>query len=401
MIIEIKKSVPKGVLNAPPSKSFSHRSLILGAFSKNSVIKNIAFSDDIKATLSCLQTLGAKVKKGENDVFLGGLNIKSVKDGVILNCFESGSTLRFLIPVCLLTGKRITFCGTERLLSRPLDEYERICLENGFLFEKSKKSLTVCGRLNPGGYTLKSDTSSQFVTGMMLALSLMDAKSNIALSGEIESRPYIDITAKCLRDFGINAEFSDGTITVLGKGIPESAEYTVEADASNAAYLEAFSFLGDVSVSGVDSGTVQGDIIYKDYFSGLRDGKREFDLKDCPDLAPVMFAASCLFGGARFYGTKRLALKESDRVFAMEKELNKFGVRFYKDEDSVRIFAENLNPPSEPLSGHNDHRIVMALSLLCAKFAGIITGAEAVNKSFPDFFEKISEIGIGVNKNAG
>ena len=400
MNAEIKKSAPKGVLSAPPSKSFSHRSLILGAFSEKSIIRNLAFSDDINATLSCLQALGAKVKKGENYVLLGGLNLKNIKDGTLLSCRESGSTLRFLIPVCLLTGKKITLCGTEKLLSRPLDEYEKICREKGFLFEKEEKSLTVCGRLTPGEYILKSDLSSQFVTGMLLALSLIDAKSQITLSGETESRPYIDITLKCLRDFHVDACLSGNKITVIGKDKPENTDYTVEADASNAAYLEAFSFLGDVSVSGVSGDTVQGDIIYKDYFSGLRNGKREFNLKDCPDLAPVMFSLSCLFYGAVFYGTKRLALKESDRVSAMEKELKKFGVRFCKDEDSVRIFAENLTPPSEPLDGHNDHRIVMALSLLCAKFGGTVLGAEAVNKSFPDFFERISQIGIGVNKNA-
>ena len=400
MIAIIKKSIPSGTVSAPPSKSFAHRALILGAFSDKSKIKNLSFSKDVEATLDCLKTLGAETEKGDGFVNIGGLKPEKIGEKISLACGESGSTLRFLIPVCLLTGRKIALCGTEKLLSRPLDEYEKICKDNGFIFEKSKDSVTVCGKIKAGRYSLRSDASSQFVTGLLLALSAIPGRSEISLSGEIESRPYIDITLKTMRDFGIDVLWEDEKTIAICGGKPENTEYTVEADASNAAYLEAFGLFGDVTVSGIKDDTVQGDIVYKKYFADLSGGKKEFDLKDCPDLAPVMFAACSLFGGARFTGTRRLAFKESDRVASMKEELSKFGAVLCSGEDMVEVFAEKLHAPSEPLFGHNDHRVVMALSLLCAKFGGSISGAEAVSKSFPDFFDKISELGIEVIKDA-
>lgn len=400
MDIEIKKNRPKGAVSAPPSKSFAHRSLILGAFSEKSRINNISFSKDIEATLSCLRILGADIEKGDGFVRIGGLSKEKVKDDPVLDCFESGSTLRFLIPVCLLTGRKITLCGTEKLLSRPLDEYKKLCEEKGFLFEKTDKSVTVRGQLKAGKYSLRADASSQFITGMLLALSLESGKSEIDLKGKVESRPYIEMTVKTMRDFGVDVDFEGDKITLIGIGKTKNTDYTVEADASNAAYLEAFGFLGDIKVSGVNEDTVQGDIIYKKYFKELKGGKREFDLKDCPDLAPCLFAACCLFGGAQFSGTRRLKFKESDRAAAMKEELLKFGAELIIEEDRVGIIAGRLSPPGESLNGHNDHRIVMALSLLCAKFGGRIEGAEAVSKSFPDFFGKIEELGIEVKKYA-
>lgn len=400
MIVTISRSTPCGSVAAPPSKSFAHRALILGAFSQKSVIKNIAFSNDIKATLSCLRSLGAAISVVDDTVTAGGIDLSSVSDGTTLYCSESGSTLRFLIPVCLLTGREITLFGTEKLMSRPLDEYERLCKEQGFRFEKKKDCLTLCGKLNSGKYCLKADSSTQFITGMMLALSQCSGKSEITVSGEIESLPYIDITVKAMRDFGIDVRRDNNIITLSGGKRPESTGYTVEGDASNAAYLAAFGLLGKVAVSGVRPDTVQGDIVYEKYFEDLKNGVGKFDLKNCPDLAPCMFAACCLFGGAEFTGTRRLKFKESDRVLTMAKELKKFGAKVVVGEDSVRITADSISPPSETLLGHNDHRIVMALSLLCAKFGGVIDGAEAVEKSFPDFFNKISQIGIGVKNDA-
>ena len=395
MKVTIKKSVPSGSVYAPPSKSFAHRALILGAFSKKCVVKNISFSDDVTATLLCLQKLGAKVKQGENSVEIGGIEIDNIPDKAELFCNESGSTLRFLIPICLITLK-----GTEKLLSRPLFEYEKICRQNGFTFKKSANSLTVSGNLQPGEYSLAGDVSSQYITGLLLALSLLNGKSKLTITGKIESRPYIDITIKTMRDFGIDIIENESGITVLGGKSPENREYFVEADASNAAHIEAFGFLGDAKVKGLNRNTVQGDIVYKKFFNDLKNGKRDFDLTNCPDLAPVMFSVCSLAGGGKFTGIRRLKYKESNRISAMAQELEKFGVALSSDDNSAVINADNLSAPKVPLCSHNDHRIVMALSLLCAKFGGEIEGAEAVSKSFPDFFKKCGEIGIEVIENA-
>ena len=399
MKITVKESVPSGRVCAPPSKSFAHRALILGAFSEKSIIKNIAFSDDVSATVSCLERLGAEVKRGEDFVEIGGLRTENIKENTELFCNESGSTLRFLIPICLLSGKKITLAGTKKLISRPLFEYEKICRKSGFLFEKTENSVTVCGNLKIGCYSLNGDVSSQYITGFLLALCLLNGESKLIFNAETQSRPYIDITLDTMRDFGIKVCENRNEITVFG-GKPKSREYIVEGDASNAAYIEAFDFLGDVSVDGLNRKTVQGDIVYKQFFDELKNGKKNFDLKNFPDLAPVMFSACCLAGGGKFIGIKRLRFKESDRLQTMAEELKKFGVTVDYDENSATVNAENISAPEMTLCSHNDHRIVMALTVLAAKFGGEIEGAQAVEKSFPDFFEKCREIGIKITENA-
>ena len=177
-------------------------------------------------------------------------------------------------------------------------------------------------------------------------------------------------------------------------------EYTVEGDYSNAAFLDAFNLLGgEVQVIGLSETSVQGDKVYKEMFEQLSGGTKEFDLSDCPDLAPIMFALSAVKGGARFTGTARLKIKESDRAEAMKQELKKFGIDLKIKENEVIVEKGAINPPTEILCGHNDHRIVMALSLLCSMVGGTIAGAEAVNKSFPDFFDKIKALKVDVILN--
>ncbi|MCQ2478846.1 MAG: 3-phosphoshikimate 1-carboxyvinyltransferase, partial [Clostridia bacterium] len=169
----------------------------------------------------------------------------------------------------------------------------------------------------------------------------------------------------------------------------------VEGDCSSAAFLDAFNLLGGkVTVNGLNSNTLQGDSIYKKFYSCIKDGVRNFDLSDCPDLSPVMFALCSHIGEFTFTGTKRLKIKESDREECMKQELEKFGAKVEIFENEVKIYGGNLKKPSEILCGHNDHRIVMALSVLCSYYGGKIDGANAVSKGFPDFFEKIKELGV-------
>ncbi len=396
MRISVKKSLPFGTVTAPPSKSFAHRGLICGGFSQKSIIRNISFSEDIKATLSCLENLGADISLGENYAEIKGIDREKIKEGIELYCNESGSTLRFLIPICLLFDKEIILKGTEKLFSRPLDEYRKLCENNNFLFEKGKDCLTIKGCLKAGDYEISSEKSSQFVSGLLTALSLANGKSTVNIVGEIQSKPYIDITVDTINKFGVKIENDGNKYTVYGKNFFENRDFTVEDDCSNAAYLEAFSLLNtDVLIRGAANDSLQGDIVYKKMFCGLKNGERSFNLKNCPDLAPVMFSAACLFGVCEFEGTSRLKFKESDRSRAMQEELNKFGVFVEVSDDKVIINPQNIKTPTEVLSSHNDHRIVMALCLLCAKYGGVIEGAEAVNKSFPDFFEKLKELNIG------
>lgn len=395
MTVKINPSKAVGKIIAPPSKSMAHRALICGALSEKSVIKNLAFSKDIEATLNCLKSLGAKVLVKDDVVEIGGLKADKVPDGAVLYCNESGSTLRFLLPLCMSFGKRITFTGEKRLFERPLGIYEEIAKEQNILFQKTENSVTVYGKLKPSNYRLAGDISSQFISGMVFALSTLKEKSIIEITGKFESASYVDLTVCCLEDFGIKVERSGNTLIIDGQSSFESCEYTVEGDCSNAAFLDAFNYIGgNVLVDGLNTDTLQGDRVYKDIFEGLKKGEKQFDLSDCPDLAPVCFALSSFFGGAVFTGTKRLKLKESDRAETMKRELLKFGIEVEISENLVEIKNGELRQPKATLYSHNDHRIAMALTLLLTLTGGSIESAEAVAKSYPDFYKQLSKLGI-------
>ena len=314
---------------------------------------------------------------------------------VTLPCFESGSTLRFLLPVCLLSDAPAVLSGTESLLSRPLSEYASICGERGIRFELGRTSVTVQGRLTGGTFRLRGDVSSQFVTGLLYALPLVGKNSLIRLFPPVESRPYIELTLSALAAFGVSAGWTDSeTLAVTGgqRYLPQCV--SVEGDWSNAAFLEGLNLLGgEVSVTGLDENSLQGDRVYRKYFEALKTGTPRLDLSDCPDLGPVLFALAAVHHGAEFTGIGRLRIKESDRVAAMREELSKFRIRTEADADTMTVFP-GLQMPQSILFGHNDHRIVMSLALLCTLTGGTICGAEAIAKSFPDFFEKLSELGV-------
>lgn len=399
MVVRIEKSVAQGKVSAPPSKSMAHRALLCGALSKQSRIYNLAASEDIKATLSCLKALGAKVEEIDGGVRIGSLDPFNAPENAELFCNESGSTLRFFIPLCMLSGKKIVLKGSERLFERPLSVYEEICKEQGIELVKEKNSVTVCGRLKSGSYSVAGNISSQFITGLLFALPLLEGDSKLEVTGKFESASYIALTLSALKDFGIEIKREQNVFYIKGSQSYQNADYTVEGDMSNAAFLEGFNLLGGkVCVEGINKNTLQGDRVYKTMYRELSSGKKQFDLSDCPDLAPVMFALAAAHGGANFTGTARLKIKESDRAAAMAEELSKLGIESEIYENSVVIKKGELAAPKEMLSGHNDHRIVMALSLLLTKTGGSIDEAQAVKKSYPDFFEAIKTLGIGMEK---
>lgn len=396
MTVTIKKSKALGIIAAPPSKSQAHRLLICGALSGGSRIASVEYSNDISATLDCLKALGANIEKSGNTVTLGGLN-PHLSQSATLDCRESGSTLRFLIPLCMMSGNSITLTGTKRLFERNLKIYEKIAADNSILFQKGDNSITVCGRLKSGEYKVQGNISSQFISGLLFALPLIDGDSTLEIMGEYESEPYVDLTLKALGDFGIKIEKCDRIYKISGNQCYIENGLTVEGDYSNAAFLDAFNLLGgNVNVMGLDKNSLQGDRVYREMFKGLKNGEKRFDLANCPDLAPVMFALAAVLGGAEFTGTRRLKIKESDRAAAMQTELSKFGIRVDVFENSVTVHGGKLQVPCETLCGHNDHRIVMALSLLCSLTGGSIDEAESVAKSYPDYFEKIKSLGIVV-----
>ena len=396
MIVTIKKSKAQGKITAPPSKSMAHRALVCGALSGGSKIDNIEYSNDILATLDCLTALGAKIEINDSIIECGQLNPFTSSEAT-LDCRESGSTLRFMIPLVFLSGSKIILTGSERLFARNLTVYEGIARQNDILFEKGESSLTVCGKLKSGDYKIAGNISSQFMSGLLFALPLLSGDSTLEITGEYESEPYVDLTIKSLSDFGVEIDKYDRVYKIRGNQKYASQNITVEGDYSNAAFLDGFNLLGgDVLLTGLDEESLQGDKIYRQMYEDLKNGEKQFDLSNCPDLAPVMFALSAVYGGAHFTGTKRLKIKESDRASAMKQELAKFGIRVDVNDNDVTVYGGKLLAPREILCGHNDHRIVMALSLLCSVTGGRISEAESVAKSYPDYFEKIKSLGIQI-----
>lgn len=399
MKVKILPSKTSGEVSAPPSKSFAHRYLIGSVLSRGKcVIKNIADSDDISATLSCIEQLGGNVTKDGNTVTVIPTNEKQIENAVF-DCKESGSTLRFFIPVVLATGaKNCTFSGSERLLARGINEYEKLFENSDVKIKSDEKSIEVNGTLSAGNYEISGEVSSQYTTGMLFALSGLSGKSTLKITGNAESRAYVDMTIKVLKDFGADiAEPEKNFFEINGKGRLSPGEFTVEGDWSNATFLIALSrLLGTICVSGLNENSVQGDRFSSVAFDMLDGENAEIDLKDCPDLAPILFAYAAYKNGGRFINTRRLRVKESDRANVMAEELKKFGANVKVYENSVEIEKTQLKPPIVPLCGHNDHRIVMALSVLAAVFGAEIDGAEAVNKSYPDFFLVIKKAGVNV-----
>ncbi len=384
-----------GEICAPPSKSYAHRHLICAALSEGeSVIRGIERSEDIDATTDCIKALGATVEK-EGD---GALRIKGgIKkaDGAVFGCRESGSSLRFFLPLALLDGKPAVFTGTERLMQRGIGVYEDIFREKGVSLEKTATALKVSGVLRGGKYEMKGNISSQFATGLLFALPLLEKESDLRIVPPVESREYIDITLDVLQRFGIKIEETEpNTFKIKGKQKYCAGEVEVEKDWSNAAFLLALNEVGgNVKVNGLSENSLQADKVCTELFEKLRKPNTVTDVSGCPDLAPVLFAVAAAKHGARFTGTRRLKIKESDRAAAMAEELAKFGVRVDLSENGATVFSDGISKPKNPLSGHNDHRIVMALSVLASVTGGEIDGAEAVAKSYPEFFKDLEKLG--------
>ena len=393
MKIKIEKAIAKGKIQAPPSKSYAHRLLICGALAEGqSKIEGISQSKDMEATLNCIKALGVEFTKTGDTVFING-GIKEANGN--LNCYESGSTLRFFIPISLLGGYKRRFVGTERLMERGIQVYKDAFDSKGITFDYENDALVVKGTLKSGVFSLPGDVSSQFVSGLLFALPLLSGDSEIRLTSKLQSEPYVDITIDCLSKFGIEIIKEKSSYFIRGNQKYKCSDQVVEGDYSNAAFLDGFNLLGgDVSVFGLNDSSLQGDRIYKKYYELLQGGTPIIDISSCPDLGPVLFALASVQNGATFTGTKRLKIKESDRCEAMKRELSKLGVNVEIFDDSVTV-SGRARSPQEELCGHNDHRIVMALSLLLTKFGGVINGCEAVQKSYPNFFEDMAKLRIG------
>ena len=400
MTVRIEPGRAVGTVRVPPSKSIAHRMLICAGLAEGtSVIRNIGDCEDVRATLDCLSLLGADCRYNGTDATVRGGLLREAPSAV-LPCRESGSTLRFLIPVALTAAFPVRFQGSGRLPARPQTVYEDICRQCGLTFRREGDTVLVQGALQPGEFRIAGNISSQFVTGLLLALPLPEGDSRIVLMPPVESRPYIELTREVLSRFGVRTEWAgEQVLRIPGGQSYRSADCAVEGDWSGGAFWAALDRMGDnrVTVTNLNPGSRQGDRVCAAYLDALRQGHATLSLEDCPDLGPVLFAYAGAMHGGTFTGAERLRIKESDRIAVMQEELAKCGIWLTGSGDRITVEApDGLHAPAEPFDGHNDHRVVMALSVLATRTGGCITGAGAVRKSYPDFFADLASLGIRI-----
>ena len=407
--------IDSGNITIPPSKSLAHRAIICACLAPGrSVISNIDYSVDIRATIEGMRHLGASIKEDKDTLFIDGIETFQY-DGDVVNCHESGSTLRFFLPLFSLTGKRATFSGSKRLIERPQNVYEMLFQEQGIDFVRTYPNIIIDGRLKPGELTLKGNVSSQFITGLLFALPLLEADSKIHIEPPFESRSYVDLTIQMLKRFQIIVEYEDAyTLAIKGNQQYQPTDVLVEGDYSQLVFWASLGVLNhSVETHGLDLHSLQGDKKTIDIFQSMNAGIKVLDdgyqfcpgplngtvidLNDCPDLGPMLFAlATQANGKTTFQNAGRLRIKESDRIEAMETELKKLGCSISSTFGTVTITGPVKLQGNVTLHGHNDHRIVMALSILATIADEPITidDAQAISKSYPGFFKDLASCGI-------
>ncbi|WP_312938531.1 3-phosphoshikimate 1-carboxyvinyltransferase [Oscillibacter sp.] len=401
MDMRINPALLRGKVTPPPSKSMAHRLLISAALAEGtSVIHNVALSQDIEATLRCVEALGCSWDQTEPACIRihGRSAIAPTDDIPHFDCGESGSTLRFFIPIALAMTGCGTFTGRGRLMERPQTPYFDLFDEKGIAHSMENGVLTVRGTLKSGEYRLPGDVSSQFFTGLLFALPLLKEDSVIVSSTEPESADYIAMTVEALRAAGIRVLSQPAQRRwTVSSGRFHSFNATVEADWSQAAFWYAANVLGStLRLEGLDPKSSQGDRVAAEYAAQLsQPGDVEIDVSGCPDLVPPLAVmAAARQGICRFTNAARLRLKESDRLKTTAAMLRALGGSAEEAADSLTVRGVS-RLSGGTVDGAGDHRIVMAAAIAATRCAGSVTilGAEAVNKSYPSFFEDYLALG--------
>lgn len=411
---EITPANLNGRIWIPASKSLCHRAIIAAGLAKGeSNIDNVTSSDDINATCAGMTDMGVNMQRKDNGLTINGDELLNGIKGEI-DCIESGSTLRFLIPLVLTTGEKVTFKGRGNLKSRPLTPYYKIFEEQNIKYDNSNGlPLTVEGMLNPGEYEVPGNISSQFITGLLFALPLLKGDSKIIITNELESKSYVDLTIDILKKFSVmvkNNKYKEFIIKGNQKYVP--VNYKVEGDFSQAAFWLVAGILGgEVECVGVDTASLQGDKVIVDFIKemgGIIIDRKDsllakisktkgitIDAHDCPDLVPVLAVLGALSEGTtNIVNAGRLRIKESDRLKAIATELTKLGADIKETENGLTINGKEMLKGGE-VDSWNDHRIAMALSIASIRCENpvIINNSSAVKKSYPEFYKHFSLLG--------
>jgi len=396
MIVTAKKSTLNGKIDAIPSKSFAHRSMICSFLSGNTEYLGVEnFSADIVATKNCLIALDSAIKNNTS---------------AILDAGESGSTLRFMLPISCLVENEITFVGHGKLMDRPIGELFSVLSSHGVLVKKENGVITKSGKLTAGEFYIKGDISSQYLTGLLLTLPKLDGDSVIIPTTPLVSRPYIDITLSVLSSFGVLVTEKDGKFFIKGNQA-FNGNLTVEGDWSNSAfYLVAGVIGGDITVKNLNFNSVQGDKkiveIIKSAGGNITNKEGEytakksdltaftFSAKDCPDLVPICAVLGAFSKGKTVIkDIERLKIKESDRVLSTIALLTNIGIKAKEENNSLIIEGGPILGGT--VSSFNDHRIAMSAIIagVNSENGVVLTDALAVNKSYPNFYKDTRFLG--------
>ena len=394
-----------GTVTPPSSKSAGHRLLLCAALAPGrSVVEGLSLSQDIRATLDCIRALGARAELAGNRCTVEGTPLPHTLEALpAFPCGESGSTLRFFLPVALAGVGGGRFTGARRLLERPLEPYFAIFRRQGIAFTQEPEALTVSGRLQAGTFSLPGNVSSQFFTGLLLAAPLLSGESRVLCAGPLESAEYVDMTIAAMALAGREVErLPNGVGYLVTPGPYRPFTVRVEGDWSAAAFWYAANFLGGgVEILGLDDASPQGDKVIASLAQSLaRPGEARIDVSGCPDLVPALAALAALRPGEVTYiiNAARLRLKESDRLATVTAVLSALGADIQETPDSLVIRGKEALAGGCVVSSHNDHRIAMMAAVAAARCreAVVLTGAEAVEKSYPGFwadYERLHEEG--------
>lgn len=415
MKVKIFPSSVNGTIHIPPSKSMSHRAIICASLANGtSTISNVAYSDDIKVTIEGMRQLGAKIDCYKDSIVVEGIKDFNHLQSTTIFCNESGSTLRFFIPIFSLCNTSIFFTGKNRLLKRPQKIYETIFASQNIPYAHNEEKIHIGGKLKAGKYELNGDVSSQFISGLLFALPLLEEDSTIHIKEPYESRSYVDLTLQMLHLYGIDASYIDtNTLYIKGKQQYKACNYTIEGDYSQLGFFAVLASINNtLTCTGLNPASLQGDkaivsilekagcnidthedgyTIYKSPLQGI-----DIDLQDCPDLGPILNVMAMYANNTtHIFNAQRLRYKESDRIAAMEEELLKCNVDISTNESEIYIKGKTSYEGDVVFSAHKDHRIVMSLCVAATLFNQpvIVEGAEAIDKSYPSFFEDFISIG--------
>ena len=423
--LKIYPSKLKGEVKIPPSKSMAHRAIICAALSDGlCIIENIDYSDDIIATIDAMNSLGAKIVKHKDYIEVIGAygSDEKPQETRIIDCNESGSTLRFLVPISLLFKGSSKFIGRGNLGKRPLTTYYNIFERQGieYSYEEGNLNLVINGELNPGTFEVEGNVSSQFITGLLFTLPLLKEDSKIIITTEMESKGYIDLTLKAMSDFGveiINNNYRE--FIIKGNQKYKARNYRVEGDYSQAAFFLCADSLGnEVLCKDLDLNSLQGDkevidilermnVIFNANDIGVKGttngelASTVIDGSQCPDIIPVLTSVAALTKGTtEIINAGRLRIKECDRLAAVTSELNKLGAKIIEKEDGLVVTGVEKLQGGVEVWSHKDHRIAMTLAIASTRCEEpiVIKDYECIAKSYPNFFEDFKALGGNVHE---